>query len=76
MSFWTSCAVCNRIRLFLAMAIPLIVLIGVRPEAAQRLAGMIPTADVIGYMIAVAAVLEFARRWFVWQNIKKGSDAP
>lgn len=72
MSFWTSCAMCNRIRMFLAVAVPLIVMIGVRPESAQRLAAMMPSAQTLGYLIAAAAVLEFARRWVIWQKIKKG----
>lgn len=66
--FWTGCALCKRIRLYLTVAVPLVIMLGLRPESAQRLAALMPSAEMIGYGIVGLGALEFIRRWVVWRK--------
>jgi hypothetical protein len=54
-----ACAACLRIRWFLSMALPLVVLIGLRPGAAVRVAGLMPDPVVLGAGVVGLAGLTF-----------------
>jgi hypothetical protein len=62
------CGTCKRLRLFFCVALPLVAMIYLQPEGAVRLAARLPTAEGIGWGIAIACVLVFGVRLWVSQR--------
>ena len=60
--FATTCRKCQWIRIYLGCAFLAILMIGLRPEQAQKVAGMIPSALTIGILIMVGGSFAFYHR--------------
>lgn len=56
------CNTCRRIRLFVMVTWPLVALIWVQPEGAQRLAALIPSPLALGILIAGTGAVVFLGR--------------
>lgn len=54
--------------MFFCAALPLIALIYLRPDGAMRLAALLPSAEIIGYGIALACALGFGFRLHAWRQ--------
>ena len=62
-----NCATCFRIRLFLGVAVGLIIMIYIQPGAATRLAALTPSSGAIAWgMMGVGAVV-FGLRYRAWK---------
>lgn len=61
--FATSCRKCQWMRIYLCCALLAVVMIGARPEQAQALAGMMPSALIIGIMIMLGGSVAFYLRF-------------
>ncbi|MCG7492799.1 hypothetical protein [Thalassobius sp. Cn5-15] len=60
--FATTCRKCQLIRIYLGCAFVAILLIGLRPEQAQKVAGLMPSPMTIGMMIMLGGSYAFYRR--------------
>lgn len=60
--FRTTCRKCQLIRIYLGCAFLAILLIGVQPEHAQVIAGMMPSPMTIGILIMVGGSFAFRQR--------------
>lgn len=74
MSRRVDCSFCRRLQGFLSVALPLIAMIYLQPDAALRIAGRLPDAAVIGWGIGLAAVLGFALRYIAWTATGRDGD--
>lgn len=68
----SGCGTCKRLRLFFGAALPLVAMLYLQPEGAVRLAAHLPTAEVIGWGIALACGLGFAVRLWAWRKDATG----
>lgn len=64
----STCTTCQRLRLFLSLALPLIAMIYLRPEGAVRLASVMPGPDLIGWGIGLACGIGFWVRLRAWRR--------
>lgn len=64
----TTCQRCQWIRVFLGMSGLLIVMIGLRPQSAQLVAGMIPSAMVLAVSGMILGTLGFWLRYRAWRK--------
>lgn len=71
--FGTSCATCRRIRMFLVIAVGLIVMIGLKPAGIVALARHAPAVDLIAWGMMAAGSAAFVLRY--WRYRKKRTDA-
>lgn len=53
------CRSCMRIRVFMMCALPIVILIGLRPEGMVRLAGLVPDAGWIATAMMVVGSISF-----------------
>lgn len=61
--FATSCSRCKMIRVYIAVAFGLVLMIGLRPAQAQAVAGMVPTPLTLAIMGMVFGSTAFAVRY-------------
>lgn len=64
----SACSTCKRLRLYFCAALPLVAMLYLQPEGAMRLAARMPTAEAIGWSIALACVLGFGVRLLAWRR--------
>ncbi len=62
------CAACTRLRWFLSCAGLLIVLIGLQPAAAIRIAGLMPNTTALALAMLAAMGVAFAVRYATYRN--------
>lgn len=67
----SSCQRCQWLRAFLGAGFALIVLIGLQPEAAQVVAGMMPNPLTLGVGGMVLGSVAFVFRLWVWARMVK-----
>ncbi|PWK60378.1 hypothetical protein [Roseicyclus mahoneyensis] len=65
------CKTCQRLRLYLTVALPLVAMIYLQPDGAVRLATWLPSPTVIGWGIIVVGVVGFALKLRAW---RRGGD--
>ena len=66
--FWTNCKTCQRVRIFMALSVLLIILIGLQPESALVMAGMVPSATTLSVVGMVLGTLAFWVRYSAWRR--------
>ena len=66
--FGTTCATCRRIRMFLVIAVGLIVMIGLKPAGMIALAGRLPATDVLAWGMMAAGSVAFALRYWRYRK--------
>lgn len=62
-----NCATCFRIRMFLGIAVGLIIMIYIQPGAAIRLAALTPSSGAIAWGLMGAGAVAFAIRYRSWK---------
>ena len=66
MKRYRACATCLRIRLYILAAFPLIALIYIQPEGAQRLAALMPDTMTVAVIMMVIGSLSFAAKYTLY----------
>lgn len=57
------CRSCMRIRVFMMCALPIVILIGLRPEGIVRLAGLVPDAGWIATAMMLVGSISFVVKY-------------